>query len=449
MQTKAIAAARSAGLLGFSALLVLLTACGGNQAGTGNPNDESDGRQPTSPPAAGSPQPVELVLYGTGINVDAYMKDFGEPIMKKFPYITAKVVRSDQPQLEAMIAAGDQMDIMMTRDFQMPLSLLKYGLGEDLADLIAKNKYDLAPLDPQAVDYVRKMGSGKLLGLPVMLYNPTLIYNVELFDKFGVSYPKDGMTWDEAYELARKLTRQEGGVNYRGMLVAFSALSWQNQIAAGFVDPKTFQPLFATDNKWQKHVDVLTRFFKIPGNEVDAKSVAGGAMNTAFYTDQTAAMFATVTTTAVLASYPRLNWNLASVPTFGDIAQKGSQPSSTVFSVSSGSKHKEEAFRVLAYLTSKQFQLSLSQNGNISVLSRDPDVRAAFGKGVAGLQGKNVQAFLTPYAPAMTPTPYDTIAQAQIFDKMNRVATGEFDVNTALRMAAEETGKLIAAEKAK
>lgn len=49
-----------------------------------------------------------------------------------------------------------------------------------------------------------------------------------------------------------------------------------------------------------------------------------------------------------------------------------------------------------------------------------------------------------------TPTPYDAVAQAALVKEMTNLAAGKTaDVNTALRLAAEEADKAVAAQKGK
>lgn len=47
---------------------------------------------------------------------------------------------------------------------------------------------------------------------------PALFYNKDIFDKFGVAYPKNGMIYEETLDLdlARRVTRSDGGVQYLG-----------------------------------------------------------------------------------------------------------------------------------------------------------------------------------------------------------------------------------------
>jgi multiple sugar transport system substrate-binding protein len=74
-------------------------------------------------------------------------------------------------------------------------------------------KFDLSRLGKGAVDAVKVSSGGQYLeAVPYVQNFSANYYNKGIFDKFGVAYPKDGMTRDDATDLARKLTRSDGGV---------------------------------------------------------------------------------------------------------------------------------------------------------------------------------------------------------------------------------------------
>lgn len=72
-----------------------------------------------------------------------------------------------------------------------------------MTELIKKHNLDLGRLEPVLVDSMKKMGNGEIWALPTGTATNVIIYNKDIFDKFGVDYPTDGMTWDEFYELAK------------------------------------------------------------------------------------------------------------------------------------------------------------------------------------------------------------------------------------------------------
>jgi multiple sugar transport system substrate-binding protein len=46
-----------------------------------------------------------------------------------------------------------------------------------------------------------------------------MLLNKDIFNKFGVDYPQDEMAWSQTLDLAKKLTRTEGGIRYIGVSI--------------------------------------------------------------------------------------------------------------------------------------------------------------------------------------------------------------------------------------
>ncbi|NQX59961.1 ABC transporter substrate-binding protein [Paenibacillus qinlingensis] len=79
----------------------------------------------------------------------------------------------------------------------------------DLELLTKKDKFDEDQLIPGVMDYLREKGGGKLNGLPTEFYSTAVYYNKDLFDKYGISYPKNKMSWDELILLASRFPTDE------------------------------------------------------------------------------------------------------------------------------------------------------------------------------------------------------------------------------------------------
>src|SRR5690606_10319961 len=94
-------------------------------------------------------------------------------------------------------------------------------------------------------------------------------YNKDLFDKFGVSYPKEGITYAEIVELTNRLTREEGGVQYKGYNVTWNMFN--DQLSLPLVDPNTNKALVDSLPGYKQIFEFGNEFYKIPGtkNESD------------------------------------------------------------------------------------------------------------------------------------------------------------------------------------
>lgn len=62
---------------------------------------------------------------------------------------------------------------------------------------------------PQVIEGMRY--GGRLVGLPTDFSTIVMMYNQDLFDRFGVPYPEDDWTWEDYLDRARALTRDVDG----------------------------------------------------------------------------------------------------------------------------------------------------------------------------------------------------------------------------------------------
>jgi multiple sugar transport system substrate-binding protein len=339
-----------------------------------------------------------------------------------------------------MIAAGEAPDMTILTNTDM-FELMETKLNYPLTDFIKKNNIDLSRFQEEAIDSV-KMSSGldELIGLPYTLHFSALYYNKDIFDKFAVPYPKDGMTWEDARELAKKVTRNEGGVQYRGL--EFNMVTRQiDQLSVPYVDPVTFKAIFNND-KVKRVFEMDKSIYDIPGNN---QSIWNNEANELFTKSRTLAMLAAnnILFHAGLDKLTDFNWDMVSYPTFPELPGVGLRVDAHVLSVTSASKHKEDALKVLATVISDDVQLEIARNGRLSVL-KDKKFKDAFGQNLDFIKGKNIQAaFLTRPAKSIIATPYLSDAQSAVRAAFKEVTEQGKDINTALREAEEKTNKKI------
>lgn len=403
-------------------LAVLLGGCSQGQGSGQQSSNEGEGETKAA-------EPVTLTLY---MPADFPIQHtIVNAVQKKYPNITLQtVLRGAGKQPEELIAAGTFPDLIY-QSTPWYAELLDLNLLYDLNELVKKHKFDLNKLDPLAMDAIKMWGTkGEVYAIPFYRNFGVLYYNKDLFDKFGVAYPKDGMTWDDAAELARKLTRTEGGTEYKG-LDASGTYEGVSQLSASFVTEAGKANLLA--DPFVTTMNNLARIYSIPGN-------ARGRNMQDFYKG-TVAMSAFWN---VLGNFEDMykkgtpmNWDMVALPTYKDAPGRSYQVDSHNLSISTMSKHKEEAFQVIAYLTSKEVQAEIVKDGYVSALV-DPELEATFGANMQSLKGKNVGAiFKLKSAPLYKVSKYDPIAQDFLEKALNEVLSGTKDVNTALRDANE------------
>lgn len=432
-------------------VLVLIAACGTGGNGTQTESTQepgSEGENQAEEEAKGedeSPrEPVELVFYSTSGDFDTneFMAMFGDKIAEQFPHVTPKYIELGQETgLDKLIMSGETIDIIYLSSGQTQ-NLLKYDLQYDISDLIGEFDYDLSRVEPTALEIQRMLAGGGIYGLPVFNNTVTLYYNRDIFDEFGVAYPKDGLTWDELYELAKSVSNDQ----YQGITLSLNHNMLINQLSIPHTDEED-NPTFLTDD-FRKLFTTWTRFYQTPGNEVDSNTVRYGAQVDGFDKEKRIAMFLGLAALGPARFQDHLNWDVASYPVLDEKPNVGPQPYPTYFYITELSEHKEEAFEVISYLTSDEFQQHLAQNGLFPALD-DRKMMEYFGENISYLQDKNLNGFLPEeFAMPAKLSEFQSVSASALTQAFNAVLLNEKDINTALRHAAEQANKAIEEQKA-
>lgn len=418
------------------AACTMLISCSGKSS-----DKPAEGQQIKQP----STDPVTLRVnnWNTAFQQAEFDKFFAEPLRKKYPHITLEYLdftKGTANTLENLTAAGSTPDIVFT-DHPNLAGLLDYDFPLDLSKYVNEFSIDMKQVDPQVLEGGRSIGSaGQLLALPVYSDRMMWFYNKDLFDKFGVSYPTDDMTWDDAITMFKRLTRNDGGIQYTAFRT-INLLMTGSQWGYSLFDPKTGRPAFQTDG-WKNSLSLLQEINSIPGNTKQT--------NEDFYQKQTLAglmqsfnIMVNLLDTAEQKGQ-KINWDIASMPQSKDKRGISGSNKPLYFMVSKASKHKEQAFLATSYLmSSKEAQTILSENGKMPLLL-DKDIQQAFGTKLNILKGRNVAAV---YKHKMADLPFtnrfNRLALVEIIGAGNNVLNGTADINTALRNAEEKANKAI------
>lgn len=416
--------------------LIFATAC----------NNGGGGSDTQAKPADKPPEPVQLVMLQdvAALTDDEFANFIAAPVHAKYPHITVTMVRNTKGKdgLSNMISSGEFPDFIFTTYPQIKVNR-ELGTAQDLNEWINKYKVDINKFDPAAIQTSKVYGdSDHLFALPFSLNFLALFYNKDLFDKFGVSYPKEGMTWDELVQLSRSFGRTMENVQYRGLGAIPGAGDLSTQLSLPYVNPTTNKAEITTDG-WKRILQLIKSVNEVPGNK--------GAILDHFLKDQTLAMVASYD--ARFAALEKLqgtpnqfNWDITQFPSHPDRPNTSLASSGHFLLVSSLSKHKEEAFQAIEVLIGEQVQKLITENGRFTSL-KDETIKGLFGKNMKSMAGKNIKAvFKSSFAPPFAPTKFDSLATPRINDAVKKVINGETDVNTALREAEEAANKDIAAQ---
>ncbi|CAG7645591.1 ABC transporter substrate-binding protein [Paenibacillus allorhizosphaerae] len=164
-------------------------------------------RQPASLEAM---DPDKKITLKVG-NIDdiSFASRYGTAFMARYPNIT---LQTDAPgglalwsskarvELEEWLAQEKPDVLILTPDQYERLA--KSGKLYALDNAIKQDGFDLQNIHAGVVEQLRSPGGGTLYGLSPQYEQLALYYNKNMFDRYNVSYPKNGMSWDELLKLA-------------------------------------------------------------------------------------------------------------------------------------------------------------------------------------------------------------------------------------------------------
>lgn len=392
-------------------------------------------------------EPVTLTVWGPTASL--WEELYVAPMKKKFPHITlVEVKNAAGSKLPELIAAGNPPDIIQGAP-NFIYEIMNNGLQYDMTSLIAKNKFDIGKINPIAVQTLQGYtGSKEIFGLPITLNNGALYYNKDIFNKFAIPFPKDGMTWNDAIDLGKQIDNKNGDATYRGLMIQLGSHITYNQLSLPFVDRNKEVSLVNT-SQWQSYFNLLKEMHAT--GKWTSADLAGKEIE--YFINQKRIGMISITNILSLmkdAMAAGLDWDMVSMPTVAERPNTGFTFNGPVHYISSTSKHKEQAFAVISHFLSDEVQMLRSKAGEPSVLT-NPEILAAYGTNLPHLKGKNVTAIvpknIAPVSASISK--YDSIASGELQLRLREVIVGNKDVNTALREADENINKKIQAEKAK
>jgi multiple sugar transport system substrate-binding protein len=124
----------------------------------------------------------------------------GEPY-KEPNYIEEmeKLIESDNPPDLVLVQTMEQLEVLIADNMLQPLE-----------SFIQADEFDIEGIVPAVLNGIRSVGNNELYALAPTFSSSALIYNRAIFEERGVEPPTDGMTWEEVFDLARRVAYGEG-----------------------------------------------------------------------------------------------------------------------------------------------------------------------------------------------------------------------------------------------
>lgn len=384
---------------------------------------------------------------------DRFMDIMGNDIEEQFPHVTIEVLdaNADHPEtLEDLLAASQIPDIITVGQSAQISILNDMELAHNLDELIEKTGFDLERLEPTIVQYVRNQDpnqEGGLYAIPHSRPMWALHYDKDIFDILGVEYPTDGMTWEEVLELAKEVTREVGGVQYRGLDLDVWGDSLQ-QFSINTVDPDTDEPLIAESEEIRRFLEYIKAVVEIPGNyDTDEPSSMlhhwGGLLE-----EGNVAMYPSRVDLGALSDDSK-NIDIVTYPSWEGYENINPNPNGAAWIITEQSELKEEALEIVEYLLSDEVQLEYSRDGDVegggSVLVNS-EIHEEFGANDRVLASKSIPSlFINEYATG--PERKSKYSDGVLWTAPNEFADSDKDVNDFMRELQEKAEENVRSSK--
>jgi multiple sugar transport system substrate-binding protein len=432
----------------FVIVLVLLSGCGAG-SGVATSSSGSGDAQSASGADGGkqavkvSTDPVTIRMFqsSTRITDEQFNDLIVDPVKKKYPYISMELIRSSPTaKAEELVAAGDFPDMIFT-GLGSVVNYKKLGLLTDLNPLIKKFNFPIDNFEPRIINQVKVYGDkGELYAVPYLENFSALFYNKDIFDKYGVPYPKDNMMWPDVIKLAKQISGKTTG---EMPLCPGSLAQFMSPLSLPLVNEKTNKASIESD-AYKMALTMFTEIQQIPGNACkgDGKEV----------TEFEAGNIAMIASNgARLGEFEEMynqgvtrNWDLATYPQFKEAPGKRRRMDVTLLMVSTTSKHPDQAFQVIDAVSARDQQVKRTRLGNLSTF-KDPALKKDYAVDFKASKGKNIQGIFKTDPSAMIPfTEYNGIVNKYLKATVKDMLKG-VDVNTVLRTAADKADQDIAA----
>lgn len=245
---KAVAAAAA------TAMAVSLTACSG---GSGQGGDAQPAEAGAGDGGKGKTLNVAIWDSGQKSGLDQIIADYTAATGNK---AEIQVVTWDQywTLLEAGASGGDLPDVFWMHSNEAE-RYMRNDILMDLTDRIASSEKLEMEKFPAEIKELYQY-EGKTYAIPKDVDTIALFYNKALFDEAGLSYPDESWTWDDYYDAAVALTKEDGSQYGTAMSPTNNQDGWMNMVysmggkvisddkkTSGFDDPATVKAMEYVD----------------------------------------------------------------------------------------------------------------------------------------------------------------------------------------------------------
>lgn len=239
-------------------------------------------------------------------------------------------------KIHLLFASNTAPDVLFINNLYLPV----YANAGVLEELNIDNQSDFYPQATEAMTW-----NGKIYAIPRDISNLVIFYNKDLFDKKNVPYPNQNWTFEDFLQTAIKLTdKNTFGISFEENPYYYIPylLSCGGDILPDKIN--TTESQYALNF----YSDLRNKYHVAP-----KKYEIASATMAQMFTQQRIAMYLSGRwMVPKLREECKFDWDIVQFPkgTKGSIVQADSSG----WAISKSSKHKDEAYKLIKYLSSKQ-----------------------------------------------------------------------------------------------
>ncbi|MBO4540585.1 MAG: sugar ABC transporter substrate-binding protein [Bacilli bacterium] len=352
------------------------------------------------PPEDPTGETIHLSLYhwDNGGNTETdLVKEVCKEFEKDNPNITVdvEIISSYETQFQNFMASKNVPDVFLVPDGNFG-SWVKTGVMLDLQEYWDNTtNIDKEHLAPSALKRYRwngsTMGSGDLYCVPKDITPYVMYYNKELFDEYGVPYPSPTEIMDpyEAMELWKMFGYNRNTVRFKtngemrlmddhiyGVAKLYpEGLIWSN--GADYLNEARNEALIDSDEfieAYEYIVEATMEYAVAPTSKV----ITSTPEKSLFLNGKAACYIEGRSVTTDLRNKASFDWDIAPIPAFPALQQVNGWSGSVGYAVYKDCEHKDEAYHLAEYFTSKRGQIIMAEAGFTAPLYNDEQTMQEF-----------------------------------------------------------------------
>jgi multiple sugar transport system substrate-binding protein len=306
------------------------------------------------------------------------------------------------------------------------------GLLEPLEPYVKRDNYDLDDFYPEAIEAWGKY-NGVLYEIPTDIDIYAMYYNKTMFDKYKLPYPDWDWDWKKYVEVAKKLTKDLDGDGKLDQWGCAPDIWWEDYVHSNggtilSADNKTCTLNEPAAYEGLQFMADLVHKYKVAPTPEDAQSLGMSKL----FTSGKIAMNVSGSWAAELIYKNEIKdfvYDVGPLP-------KGPKGRSSFFggaayAILSRSKHKDEAWELVKWMTGKEYQTSAAIRSQIIPSRRSVAESAAYLKLKAPPKNRKVFLDMIPYGRRIPGVACSPEMYSIIVSELDKVRLGKISAKEA------------------